>query len=703
MYPSSVFEPQRGLLFRIHQWLISPSPIKTTLRRVVPSHSPLDGWTRPIAMVLVVLYLGVVAGQGIAISLPGGYGVEVAPLRADVPDAWAISKVVPGGAAEIAGLRPGDVVVAVEGLPVTEKLNLLRPSADRRAGDPITLYVQRAKGEANGSTAQTEQVAVTVVSSLMSPIKVIVNLAFGALGLLLLAVSIGPVFARPQDPAARLLMVWGASFAFALAGAPLPTIAPSFTLFVIGCAALLHLFLIFPAPNPFMTTLLTSAPAWLRRVGGWTFLIYAVPLALTLGLPFTDLPVSSGLVGTLLLVAGLLTLVRGYRHPPSALARAQLRWILWGLTLVVASLALIVTPVGAAVLVPVVLIAGPDIAKDLLLIAVMTSWVFFPISIAVAVLRYRLFDVRIVVRATILYPLLIAVLVGSYAALAFVLGQAATALAGPDADPTSLSAFAALVVAVAAAPMRTRLLGLLDRMIYRDRLALRMFLQEAAEQLGRAQPPEVVAAFLTTHAARQLDLTDAWLVLPAEVTSSGEGESAKCQPTEPQPLIERLRGAAGPVVLAVAGELEASGVVILPGDEPATAPWYAAGARVLVPLGMSASDQEPADEAADGSGEDAVSVPAAPQELIGVWALGLRRSELFDREELAALGRVGHQAAVLLDYARLHRDQVQQELSRHELARAREIQRHLLPERLSGWPDKLDIAVRFRPDRKSVV
>ncbi|MBI2941603.1 MAG: hypothetical protein HYY04_14305 [Chloroflexi bacterium] len=46
--------------------------------------------------------------------------------------------------------------------------------------------------------------------------------------------------------------------------------------------------------------------------------------------------------------------------------------------------------------------------------------------------------------------------------------------------------------------------------------------------------------------------------------------------------------------------------------------------------------------------------------MIGVWALGSRRcGDLFDREDLAAFARVGQQAAVLLDYDRLHRQQVQ--------------------------------------------
>jgi phosphoserine phosphatase RsbU/P len=84
--------------------------------------------------------------------------------------------------------------------------------------------------------------------------------------------------------------------------------------------------------------------------------------------------------------------------------------------------------------------------------------------------------------------------------------------------------------------------------------------------------------------------------------------------------------------------------------------------------------------------------------LVGVWALGDRTShDLFDREDLSALDRIGQQAAVLLDYLRLGREQAQQEVARRELERARAIQQRLLPSTLPGWPGQLDLAARLRP------
>jgi sigma-B regulation protein RsbU (phosphoserine phosphatase) len=86
--------------------------------------------------------------------------------------------------------------------------------------------------------------------------------------------------------------------------------------------------------------------------------------------------------------------------------------------------------------------------------------------------------------------------------------------------------------------------------------------------------------------------------------------------------------------------------------------------------------------------------------LIGVWALGVLRSgELPDREDLLAVARVGRQAAVLLDYARLNREQVQQALVQQDLERARQIQQRLLAPSHAGWLGEVEVAARLQPAR----
>jgi S1-C subfamily serine protease len=55
----------------------------------------------------------------------------------------AVARVMPGFLAEAAGLRPGDVIVAVDGKPVTSGAQLVNRLDEHKVGDAVRLAVQR--------------------------------------------------------------------------------------------------------------------------------------------------------------------------------------------------------------------------------------------------------------------------------------------------------------------------------------------------------------------------------------------------------------------------------------------------------------------------------------------------------------------------------------------------------------------------------
>jgi serine phosphatase RsbU (regulator of sigma subunit) len=517
---------------------------------------------------------------------------------------------------------------------------------------------------------------------------------------------------------------------------------------LIGYTTAFFLFLSFPAPQPALAHLRIAGPYWLRRVGGGIALLYCIALILALvfgayggfSYPIVQysapvaaagmaVPVPSWygpawfvtigallvpvfriwlrgriwylalcwLLATLvssvaavvlgpftfipgvLLGATLLALIHSYLNPPTLLARAQLTWIVAALTLVLLGWAVVIVlgVITTAINSP---IASPTWQLSAFVLDSGLSFLPLVVAIGFAVLRYRLFDVHIVVRATLVYPILAGLIVGVYLVLVFVLGHLASVLVGYQADPT-IAVIAALAVAVVAYPARQSIQGALDRLVYRDRHARRRYLDDATDELGRARPLDAVASFLTGRTASQLDLAGAWLALPDGLSGAQE----EALPAAAAPVFARLRSAHEPVLLVAPAERDAWPESAVVAGDAATASWLGAGARLLVPLRVSAQH----------SARTAALEP--PDPLVGVWVLGARRSQaLFDREDLALFARVGEMAAVLLDYERLHRAQIEQAVVQHELERAAQIQRNLLPATIAGASSQVDLAACFR-------
>jgi serine protease Do len=81
----------------------------------------------------------------------GYIGATIAPLSDDLADSWGLAgrkgaqviEIRPGGPAEKAGLQPGDVVVAVNGVPVTSSMEMTHEVSKAHVGAIIHLDVFR--------------------------------------------------------------------------------------------------------------------------------------------------------------------------------------------------------------------------------------------------------------------------------------------------------------------------------------------------------------------------------------------------------------------------------------------------------------------------------------------------------------------------------------------------------------------------------
>jgi hypothetical protein len=92
---------------------------------------------------------------------------------------------------------------------------------------------------------------------------------------------------------------------------------------------------------------------------------------------------------------------------------------------------------------------------------------FIPLSIGVAVLRSRLFDIDVLINRTLVYGVLTAMLVGVYLGGVVLLQGAFRALTGQESQLAIVAS--TLAIAALFQPLRRRVQGFIDRRFYRKK------------------------------------------------------------------------------------------------------------------------------------------------------------------------------------------------------------------------------------------
>ena len=106
-------------------------------------------------------------------------------------------------------------------------------------------------------------------------------------------------------------------------------------------------------------------------------------------------------------------------------------------------------------------------SEQLGIFAIQLAIVTLPLATGAAVLRYRLYDIDVVINKTVVYASLAAFITGVY--IAIVVGVGALAGGSGDDPNTALSIAATAVVAVAFQPVRERVQRLANRLVYGKR------------------------------------------------------------------------------------------------------------------------------------------------------------------------------------------------------------------------------------------
>ena len=311
-----------------------------------------------------------------------------------------------------------------------------------------------------------------------------------------------------RDPLARYAAVMlaviggaGSPYTDPLSTRPGLFVAARFGNFLL-VALVVWFLVIFPTGRPM--------PRWAALpFAAWAVATLAVILNPALYPPGGDPPGILGLLMVLGFFGGVAAQGWRWRKASDQVARAQTRWVLLGLVI-----AIVFTAISA--------FAFPGNGGMNGFVITSLAWLAVPASIAIAVTRYRLWDIDIVINRAVVYGAVTVILVGTY--LGIIVGANAV-LAGRG--QTLLSLAAAGLVAVAFQPLRLAVQQVVNRVMYGERDDPRAILLRLGRAVDESMAGDGLLQRIADTLASALRLPYAAVVLPG-----GEVFCAGIEPNE---------------------------------------------------------------------------------------------------------------------------------------------------------------------------
>ena len=555
-------------------------------------------------------------------------------------------EVASGSPAERAGVRQGDLLLAIDHKPVASPEEVVTALHAASRGSVLTYSILRMQGPPQMIDVGVEQIPSGARG---------LYFALAAVGIFSLLIGAAVRVQRP-DHQATLHFFWLSIAFFGM-------LAFSFTgrldvldwVFYWGdiTARLLlpplfvHFALVFPE----------RPDSWVRSDAGRRLLPLVYLPAALLGAAEVAVvlrsPANSVVLGTIAefadrceliylaisLVGGLAIMIRALRRGCSVTARRQLRWIVWGT-------ALGGVPFVLGYVLPFALGFTPSVPFEFT--AVLLGLV--PLAFASAIIRYRLMDVEVIIKRGLVFAAAIAAIAAIYSILLGLAGR--FFLHGEDQRNPIIALLATIVVVLLSSPVKNAIQNALDRVYYRDRYDYRRALVGFARDLNSDLDLERLGERLVRRVTETLVVDRMALMLaPTSVGRSGSFLT-----------IAHNGFGSGPPALTresdVARRLLAGHTLTLDDplsqrrlDGPEIEFWRAAGIHYFVPC-------------------------VSKEGTIAVMALGRKSStEPLSSEDMALLAAVAPQAATAIENGRLYG---QLSVKATELDRMREFSENIL-------------------------
>ena len=431
---------------------------------------PLAGWGL-FALVGVLLCFGAlnVAVRATSHKLEDGVLWELRPEGVTAVDVAA------RGGAMAAGIRPGDVLVAIDGAPVEKVEQVQAALLGATRSTPLSYAVLRLG----------EQRMLNVEVAPVPAGNLTLYVVGAAIGIFTLLVGASVRLRRPHDQA-TLHFFW-------LCLAFFGTLTFSFSRLdrldwyfywadVVAKLLLAPLFLHFTFAFP------DRPESWVRGAGKRLVVLLYVPAGLLFivnviavgrlsantelySRVLTMLDWVEPLYLSVFMIVGLVVLTLAMDRVRSATARRQLRWIIWGTAFGAGPFA-----IGYALPYAV----GLRVSLPMELSVIPLSLV--PLAFASALIRYRLMDVEVIVKRSLVYTAVILAIFTIYATLLRLAGV--VFLGAAERHNMIIAMLATIVVVLLFSPVKSAIQNALDRAFYRDRYDYRRALVGFARDLN---------------------------------------------------------------------------------------------------------------------------------------------------------------------------------------------------------------------------
>ncbi|MFV2072928.1 MAG: SpoIIE family protein phosphatase [Thermoanaerobaculales bacterium] len=591
-------------------------------------------------------------------------------LEADAPGARIVRSVVAGSGADIAGIRPRDVIVGIDRTFLDSATHAQELLNRHRIGESVS-YLVRSSGHVFEVPVKLGRRQIGGTTYLYAAL---LGFAFFGIGLFV-------VLRQPRLAAARVFYTMCSLFLLFLVCRLRPASYSWVDSFVLTTgtmallflpAAFLHFFLIFPRPvwewrrdpgaivvgwivrySPKLVPFYLLPPlvygatvAWAQRQG--------TPLALISGAPMTN-----WWVMVVYMILGLGALGMSARRLSDQRQRRG------------AGLVFLGTLFGV---VPFILlaVAFPSfLHTERFLFYGVVPLILVPITFAYAIVRFGLLDIRVILRKSLLYTATTATVTAVYA-----LGIASSNIlfrATPIAESPYFPVVFALVIVLLFEPLRHRLQGPVDRFFFAERLRL----QRAMVEMGEALTSEVEIGPVVTQLVERLPEL---LGLHFAALYLNTGGQLKRE-AGPEALPPEL-----PIVNILHDQLRRRGSLVRV-DE-------------LAPLRLLSADVEELGRTFGKAEVELVGLLATTRRSVGIVLLsGKAGQTTFENEELQLVRGLLHQASIALETSLLIDERTRQAELERELKIAASIQASLLPEYLvaaDGW----SLAAVCRPARE---